>query len=160
MEQINAKTAWKCKCKDIRIVILRKDDHPLYLCSIPTTTYDHPLYLCSIPTTTLSLQKNDLDNNQQNYIINKCWSLWPKSNQQQNAKPTIGKWMNLTDFRQFLFWLLLIRAILLISWSGVSEIVRFVMSSAISPYTTSYHTYPTSRQNLKHKIINNTELLH
>ena len=54
-----------CKCKDIRIVILRKDDHPLYLCSIPTTT--------------LSLPKNGLDNNQQNYIIINVGVYGPKA---------------------------------------------------------------------------------
>ena len=40
--------------------------------------------------------------------------------------------------------------ILLISKSGVSEIVRFVMSRNICPYTISPHAYPTSQQHLKH----------
>ena len=45
---------------------------------------------------------------------------------------------------------------LLIIKIGVLEIVRFVMSRAIFPYTISYRTYPTSRQHSSaFKTLNN-----
>ena len=60
----------------------------------------------------------------------------------------IVKFVYIVWFHPFLTNRLIVILILLISRSGVSEIVRFVMFRAICPHTISYHAYPSSRQHL------------